>query len=429
MNKATDPFAQYVWQPSRATVRAVANNYGTPSFVYSASHLRATYGDLTAHLDSQIEVFYSLKANPCLGIAQALVDQGAGCEVSSAGELYAAQRVGGSQKGILFVGPGKNDSELEAVARDETVTLVCESLSELSRFDDVLAKRGVSGQRKVLLRVNPSFKNKGSKLSMGGKPRQFGVDEARLHEAGKEIKALNNVRVVGFHAYMGTRILDHETIRENTSKLLTLYENLAKSLQFELEIVDIGGGFGVPYYEDEVGLAPKDVAITVNDASRAFRDRNPATQIIVELGRYLTAGAGVLLVSVVDIKESRGKVFAVADGGTNVHMAANGLGSFAMKTFPIVAYSEPGGAINEYTVTGPLCTPNDVLAKNIRLGRLSVGDQAAVLMSGAYGASASPTGFLSHGQPAEVMIDESGEIRCLVSRPTVDELFRRHHVA
>lgn len=429
MSSQADAFSPYVWRPTTQDADKVVAEYGTPCFMYSEAHLRKPYTELAENLSNQISVFYSLKANPCLGVTRCLVEQGAGCEVSSAGELYAAQLVGGAENGLLFVGPGKTEQELHSAVDDDRITLVCESLSELRRFNDLLREAGETSTRNVLLRVNPAFKNKSSKLSMAGKPRQFGIDEATLFTARKCLASMSHVVVVGFHAYMGTRILDHDTIAENTGKLLSLYEALAEALGITLELVDVGGGFGVPYYDGETGLAPAEIADTVNRASQEFRSRHAQTRIVVELGRFLTAGSGALLVSIVDMKISRGKTFAIADGGTNVHMAANGLGSFAMKTFPIMSFADPSLDVEEYTVTGPLCTPNDLLAKNIRLGRLKVGDQVVVLMSGAYGASASPTGFLSHGQPAEVLLDEAGGMTCLVSRPSAHDLFHKHHIA
>lgn len=420
-----DPFAAYTWLPRRSLMQQVADEFGTPTFVYSELHLKKAFSDLKDNLDPSVSLFYSLKANPNLGVTQTLVREGAGCEVSSAGELYAAQCTGGARNGIIFVGPGKSDNELRAIASADDVVPVCESLDELARFNNLRKQMRKNWPLRTLIRVNPAFQTKGSKLSMGGKPRQFGIDEATLYEARGFLETLEHIEIVGFHAYLGTRILDADTIAENTQRLLTLYGDLATALNISLEMVDIGGGFGVPYYEKEVGLAPIEIALVINEATAAFRKAYPSTRVIIELGRYLTAGAGAMLVKILDIKESRGKTFAIADGGTNIHMAANGLGSFAMKTFPIVAYSSASRERAVYTISGPLCTPNDLLAKDIELNQLTRGDLATVLMSGAYGPSASPTGFLSHGYPAEVMITETNEPLALTRRPSVTELFER----
>lgn len=427
MSDEQDPFTPYSWRPSREMVQHVATEYDTPTFVYSEVHLQKVFDDLQSALGEAFSIFYSLKANPCLGVTQTLVQQGAGCEVSSRGELYAARRAGGSQNGIIFVGPGKNEVELRAIASSRDIIPVCESFNELEKLNALRPKLLNNGPLRTLIRVNPAFHTKGARLSMGGKPRQFGIDEAALFKAKKFLESLEHIDVIGFHAYLGTRILDVDTIADNTGRLLTLYTQLASTLDISLKLVDVGGGFGVPYYPKEVGLSPEEIAASVRRASEAFRQGHPNTEIIIELGRYLTAGAGVMLVRVLDIKESRGKTFAVADGGTNVHMAANGLGSFAMKTFPIIAYTDEQADIVAYTVSGPLCTPNDLLAKDIELRRLEQGSLIGVLMSGAYGPSASPTGFLSHGSPAEVLITGSGDSVLLVRRPDINEFFERQY--
>ncbi|APO69784.1 ornithine/DAP/Arg decarboxylase protein (plasmid) [Rhizobium gallicum] len=258
----------------------------------------------------------------------------------------------------------------------------------------------------VMLRINPDFNNGGSGLTMSGKPRQFGIDVEQVPKLRATLANLSNVRVVGFHMYMGTRYLDAAPIIENTKQILSLSSELAALLDIHLEAVDVGGGFGVAYFSNEAPLHVDAVVEGVNATVEEFRKEHPHARVMIELGRYLSAGCGVMLTTVRYKKVSRGETFAIVDGGTNLHMAAVGLGSFAKRDFPLVnLYQTAPLAEVETTVTGPLCTPSDTVARRARLGRVEKGDILAVLLSGAYGPSASPTGFLSHGYPDEVLVD------------------------
>jgi diaminopimelate decarboxylase len=257
---------------------------------------------------------------------------------------------------------------------------------------------------------------------MGGKPRQFGIDHETLLGAGPTLKALRHVRVIGVHAYLGTRILEAADIVHNTRGVLAAAEELSGALGVTLRTVDIGGGFGVPYFDGEPTLDIAQVVDGINAAVSAFLANNPGTRVITELGRYLVAEAGTYVVRARYVKQSRGVWLVGADGATNHHMAAVGIGSFVKRNFPIRSLSRPGEpADRTYTVTGPLCTPNDVVGKRVALPEVRPGDLIGVRQSGAYGPSASPTLFLSHGHPAEVLLLD-GEAHLVRERDSAEDL-------
>ncbi|NEE55904.1 diaminopimelate decarboxylase, partial [Streptomyces sp. SID8455] len=220
---------------------------------YDGQVLSGTLGGLKDVLPTGVDVLYSLKANPNISVCALLNRAGAGAEVSSTAELMTALRAGVDPEDIVFLGPGKTRADLAACLDAGIHAVVCESFAELRMLDAVAAGRG-GGPARVLLRVNPAFHSKGSGLAMGGKPRQFGIDEEQVRACRPLLDELHHVEVAGFHAYMGTRFLDHEDIVANTGKILAMAESLAADLRIDLATVDFGGGLGVAYFENEKDL-------------------------------------------------------------------------------------------------------------------------------------------------------------------------------
>ncbi|MGW2819054.1 type III PLP-dependent enzyme [Streptomyces sp. NPDC001415] len=407
-------------------VGELAERYGTPLYVYDGDALAGHFQRLRALLHPRAEIFFSLKANPNISVCALLGAQGARAEISSMTELITARRAGITPENIIFLGPGKSREELAACLDEGIYAVICESLGELALIDELARERGITAD--VALRVNPSFSVKGSGLTMGGKPRQFGIDEAQLLDLPDLTERHPNVRLMGVQVYLGTRILDEDVIAENTGRIFDLAERLAEKLGFPLELVDFGGGFGVAYFDGERDLDPEVLAARLNPVIDAFAARHPETRLINELGRYLTAPFGTYVTRVRYVKTSMNENFAVVDGGTNHHMAAVGIGSFVKRNFPIQLLNRTDGeAAESWNITGPLCTPNDTLGKKVKLPALRPGDLIGVLRSGAYGPTASPVHFLSHGYPAEVLV-ASGRSHLVGEREQATDLLRRQHL-
>ncbi|ADJ45800.1 diaminopimelate decarboxylase [Amycolatopsis mediterranei S699] len=407
-------------------IAELAERYGTPLFVYDGDELGGRLLGLREQLHPRLEIFYSLKANPNISVCALLHAHGARAEVSSMAELITARRAGVAGEDIIFLGPGKSTSELAACLDEGVYTVVCESFGELKILDELARERGI--EARVALRVNPSFAVKGSGLTMGGKPRQFGIDEEQLLAATDLVDRHPNLRLMGVQVYMGTRILDEEPIVENTRRIFELAERVSRRLGFPLDMVDVGGGLGVAYFDGERDLDRDLLASLLNPVIDEFAQRHPATRLVMELGRYLAATSGTYVVRVRYTKTSLGQNFAVADGGTNHHMAAVGIGSYVKRDFPIRLLNridEP--ATETWQVTGPLCTPNDVLAKKAALPPVRPGDLVGVTRSGAYGPTASPVLFLSHGYPAEVIV-HCGRHYLVSERDEPADLLRRQHL-
>jgi diaminopimelate decarboxylase len=403
----------------------LVERYGSPLFVYDGSTLTRSLRELREALHPDMEVFYSLKANPNISLCALLTAHGARAEVSSLVELETAQRVGVRPQDIIFLGPGKSRQELTACLAAGVYAVVAESFDELAELDQLAAAAGL--RQRVLIRVNPQTSTPGSRLTMGGKPRQFGIDEAQLLAAGPLPRRYSALDLAGVHAYLGTRILDASTVVANTAQVLDLAERVAAATGIRLDAVDVGGGLGVAYFEKETDPDLDTLRAGMHAVVEPFRQRHPGVRLLFESGRYLAARAGVYAIGVRYVKESMGRQFAVTDGGTHHHMAAVGIGSFVKRNFPVRLLNRPDEpATGPWQVTGPLCTPNDTIAKDVALPGLVPGDLIGILRSGAYGATASPGLFLSHGYPAEVLVHR-GESYLVRDRDEPSDLLRKQH--
>jgi diaminopimelate decarboxylase len=402
-------------------VGTLAREFGTPVYLYDAEAIAQQFRGLRDRLHPAVEIFYSLKANPNVSVCALLHGLGARAEISSLVELATVMAAGVPADQTLFLGPGKSETEIEACLKADILALICESVEELALIDRTAERLGVTAR--VVLRVNPSFSVKGSGLTMGGKPRQFGIDEEILLSSAGLAAAHPSVRLTGVQAYLGTRFLSEETIVANTARILDLAERIAAHIGFALELVDVGGGLGVAYFAGERDLDVDLLTGGINPLAQDFAARHPDTRLVMELGRYLVARGGLYVTSVRYVKESMGERFAVADGGTNHHLTAVGIGSPVKRNFPMRLLNRAGAAeCARWTVTGPLCTPNDTIGRGVELpADLRAGDLLGVERSGAYGPTASPVFFLSHGYPAEVMVHR-GRAHLIRRRDAVDDL-------
>ena len=399
---------------------AIATEHGTPTYVYDGDALLDNLVELRGALHPELEVFFSLKSNPNRGVYDVLRSAGARAEVSSLTELHTVLAAGTSPQDVIFLGPGKSAAEIEACVEAGIYAVVCESFAELDAIDRAAARHGT--RQRVLLRINPAHAvSGGSRLTMGGKPRQFGIDEAEVLAAGPVLSTLRHADVAGIHVYMGTRILEAASVVANTAYVLDLADRVVAATGIRLDAVDIGGGLGVAYFDGESDLVVADLAKELNPLIDRFKTAHPGVRMILESGRYLTARAGTYLMRVRYTKRSMGENFAIADGGTHHHMAAVGIGSFVKRNFPIELLSRPAESVGPWHVTGPLCTPNDTIVKNAQLPELEPGDLLGVRRSGAYGPSASPVYFLSHGYPAEVLVLR-GRTYLVRRRDTVEDM-------
>ena len=374
----------------------------TPFYAYDRRLLDARVGTLRAALPPGIKLHYAMKANPMpalVGHMARIVD---GLDVASGGELRVALNAGADPREISFAGPGKTEAELsEAVAAGILINI--ESFREIRLLPGIA--RRLFRPARVAVRVNPDFDLKSSGMKMGGGPKQFGIDAELVPQALAEIGSLG-LAFEGFHIFSGSQNLRPEAIAEAQSKSLELAFRLAADAPAPVRVINIGGGFGIPYFPGERPLDLAPIAANLGELAQDAARRLPDAALVIELGRYLVGEAGVYVCRVVDRKESRGQVFLVTDGGLHHHLAASGnFGQVIRKNYPVaIGTRVKDGEREMVSVVGPLCTPLDLLGDRMELGRADVGDLVVVFQSGAYGLAASPSDFLSHAPAAEVLV-------------------------
>ncbi|WP_248732160.1 type III PLP-dependent enzyme [Pseudomonas sp. MWU13-2517] len=384
--------------------QVLADQVPTPFYAYSATQIKKDFAELKRTLPDGIDYFYSLKANPNKTLVSLLHEAGTGCEVCSLVELETALRQGVAPANIIFVGPGKHINELTQCCLAGIKAVVVESIEEMLLLNDIAA--GLQVTQRIALRINPDFTGEKAKLVMSGKPRQFGIDEQMLPQAFETLAQLPHLSLAGIHIYLGTRILDCQAVANNTQNILNLAATLQQTYAIELDFVDVGGGFGVRYFDKEKALDLAALGEALQPMMNDYRQCFPRCKIVIELGRFLIARAGIFVTRVNYLKPSREEWFAVCDGGANCHGSAAGINSLIRRNFPMARLGSPRTtAQHRYQVTGPLCTPTDLLGENVMLDELRSGDLIGIGHSGAYGASASPVGFLSFGHPAEVLVE------------------------
>lgn len=374
----------------------------TPFYAYDRALLRGRVATLRAALPAGVKLHYAMKANPMpavVGLMAGLVD---GIDVASAGELKVALDAGANPQEVSFAGPGKRSAELrQAVA--SRVLINVESFREVVALEAISSELGLPAR--VAVRVNPDFELKGSGMKMGGGPKQFGVDVEQMPELLADIGRAG-LAFEGFHLFAGSQNLRSESICEAQQKSYELALRLAQDAPLPVRFLNLGGGFGIPYFPGEQRLDLGPIGDNLARLAQRAQTELPESALVIELGRYLVGEAGVYVTRIVDRKISRGQVYLVADGGLHHHLSASGnFGQVVRKNYPVAIGTRMDALAKETcSVVGPLCTPLDLLADRMSLSVAQVGDLAVVFQSGAYGASASPQGFLGHPACVEVIV-------------------------
>ena len=374
----------------------------TPFYAYDRRLLDARMAELRAALPSEVKIHYAMKANPMPALVCHMARLVDGLDVASGNELNVALDSGMDPREMSFAGPGKRHQELvQAVAAG--VLLNVESPSEVRALAQV--SRQLELPARVALRVNPDFELKLSGMKMGGGPKQFGIDAEQVPEVLAEVGSLG-LAFEGFHIYSGSQNLKLESICEAQNKSLDLAIRLAAAAPSPVKVLNIGGGFGIPYFPGERPLDLQPIGANLRQIVSRAATALPDAELVVELGRYLVGESGIYVCKVLDRKVSRGQVFLIVDGGLHHHLAASGnFGQVIRKNYPVAVGNRVVGQEREVaSVVGPLCTPLDLLADRMDLSRAVPGDLIVVYQSGAYGPTASPSGFLSHPGCAEVLV-------------------------
>lgn len=383
--------------------RLTARVGSTPYFAYDRRLLSERVAALRATLPSAIHLSYAVKANPMPAVVQHLAGLVDALDVASTLEMRTALDTPLSADRISFAGPGKTVAEIaQAVAAG--VTIEMESSTEARRVIEAGEMLGV--RPRVAVRVNPDFQVKGSGMRMGGGAQQFGVDAEQVPEL-LALVATADLDFLGFHVFAGSQNLNAEILCEAQQKTVELILGLADKSPAPVRYVNLGGGFGIPYFDKD---SPLDLGVIGTNLTMLVQDRIqpelPDTKVVIELGRYIVGESGVYVTRIVDRKVSRGRTYLVVDGGMHHQLAASGnFGQVIRRNYPIAVGNRLTEAPqSEVTVVGCLCTPLDLLGDGVVLPDAEIGDSIVLFQAGAYGLTASPTAFLGHPAPIEVLV-------------------------
>lgn len=380
----------------------IAEAGDTPLFVYDFAIVRDRIARFRAAFPG-VSLHYAVKANPHLPLVRAIARLVDGLDIASAGEARLALDAGMDAARISFAGPGKRDRELE-MAIDAGITLNLESEGEAERA--LTIGRGLGRTPRLAVRVNPDFELKGSGMKMGGGAKPFGIDAdraagmvRRIAEAGADYR--------GLHIFAGSQALDPQALIDAQASALRLAARIGAEAGLAPPHVNLGGGFGIPYFANDVALDENRVGGALSRALAARDTILAETEFTIELGRWLVAEAGVYLTRIVDRKTSHGETFLVVDGGLHHQLAASGnFGTVVRRNYPVsLTKLSNSGSLETVSVVGCLCTPLDRLGDRVELPVAGVGEVVALFLAGAYGASASPQSFLGHPAAVELTID------------------------
>lgn len=411
---------------------AAAAEFDTPLYVYDLDVVRERLDLLISLFAGRFGVSYAIKSNPNLALLTALRPGLSTFDASSGAEVMRAQAAGMDPGRITFSGPAKRRFEIELAIDAGIGEMVIESIDEARTASAMAVAKG--RVQPVLVRINPLKVPRGFGASMAGTPSQFGIDEEEIDTALPEISALPGLALKGFHIYSGTNCRDASVIAENFSIFAGIFCAAQKASGIRPERLVFGSGFGIPYLPGETLLDHTLLPDLLNPIVDELKSQSAfaMAECNLELGRWLVGPAGWLLTRVISKKSSRGAEIRTCDAGFNNHLAACGMmGSVIRRNWIFENASNPGGELGKYTLTGPLCTSIDRLAFDIKLPEVRVGDVLSIPMSGAYGLTASPSRFISHPEPREVVFDNGALRDATESRLNWAEdkkaLWRREH--
>ena len=388
---------------------AIAERFGTPTYVYSRAHIEAQYRAYADALSGTPHlVCFAVKANSNLGVLNVLARLGAGFDIVSRGELERVLAAGGQADKIVFSGVGKTRDDMRRALEVGVHCFNVESTDELERLQVVAAEMGVRAP--VSLRVNPDV-DAGTHpyISTGLKENKFGIAIADAEDVYLRAAQLPNLEVIGVDCHIGSQLTTLSPFVDALDRLLDLVDRLG-DCGIQLRHLDLGGGLGVRYRDEEPPLA--------GDYIKAVRERLEGRDLALmfEPGRFIVANAGVLLTRIEYLKHTEHKDFAIVDAAMNDLIRP----ALYQAWMDVTAVQPRDGAARLYDIVGPICETGDFLAKERELA-LAEGDLLAVHSAGAYGFVMS-SNYNTRGRTAEVLVDgdQAFEVR---RRETVTELF------
>lgn len=415
------------------SVAEIAEKHGTPTYIYSARTILEHFRKLrdafsgAGGLSQDPLICYSVKANSNLSILKLMKDEGSGFDVVSGGELYRALKVGADPKTCVFAGVGKNDEEITYALEQGILLFNVESEEELANIDRIAGK--LNKKAPVALRVNPDVDPQThTYISTGKKETKFGVDLTRAKRIVQSALALKNIEMKAIHVHIGSQITKVEPYVETMQRIAAFLPELEK-IGAKIEMLDIGGGFGI-WYKDKLARPAKEIAASILPQLQRMKVR-----VLLEPGRFIVGNAGILVTRVLYVKESGDKKFVICDAGMNDLIRPTLYSAYhriwPVKTDAGVSGEAPdeetwSGASAVTDIVGPICESGDFFAKERKMPPLKRGDLVCVFSAGAYG-YAMASNYNSHPRPCEVMV-AGKKADVVTARETMDDLLRNEKI-
>lgn len=407
------------------SLQRIAEQYGTPTYVYSANTIRENFRRLrTALAELNPLICFAMKSNSNLAVLNLLAKEGAGFDLVSGGELFRVLKAGGDAGKCTFAGVGKTVAEIEQGLAAGIYCFNVESESELFRINEVAGRMGLRAP--VAVRINPDVDPKTHKfISTGKSQNKFGIGIDRAEEVYEAASKLPHLQLRGVQTHIGSQILDPQPFSEAAAKLAPVVKRLKE--RFGIEFFSFGGGIGIPY-RDALASGNPSWWNEVNGPACITPERYAAAvvphlaplgvRILLEPGRFLVGNAGALLSTVQYIKKTRAKTFCIVDAGMN-DLIRPALYEGYHEIVPIIHRGAKPIVID---VVGPVCESGDFFAQDREVSELAEGDVIALLSAGAYG-FVMASNYNSRTLPAEILVN--GERADLVrERQTFDDLIR-----
>jgi diaminopimelate decarboxylase len=379
------------------------NLFSSPMYIYAKKIIQWRHQQIRKFLPSNVHIYYALKANPNLDVSGYIRKLYDGCDVSSLGEFRIALQAGYHSDQISFAGPGKTANELLFVIRNGIGSISVESEQELAAIQQICQDNNLRAN--ILIRVNPDFSTRGSGMLMGGLPSKFGIESSRVPYLVESLSNSSFIKLCGIHVYNCSQNLNYDELLQNFKNILEYNSFISQIHQKPFDVLNLGGGFGIPYYANDRELDIESLGKGLSALLSKYYESIHPTKIIIELGRYLVGECGLYACKVLYRKNSRNQIFIITDGGLHHFLAATGnLGQGILKRpMPVTVANRLEDEIEKAHVAGPLCTPIDTFGY-VEIPKALPGDIITVFQAGAYGFSASPTRFLTHSEPAEILV-------------------------
>ncbi|HMB19738.1 MAG TPA: diaminopimelate decarboxylase [Spirochaetota bacterium] len=390
----------------------LADEFNTPLYVYSKKALKERYAEIDSALgDVPHVICYSVKSNSNLSVLELMKDMGAGMDVVSGGELFRAIKIGVKPEKIVYAGVGKTGEEIEYALIAGIRMFNCESFQEIEAIDYVAGQLGKNAS--IAIRVNPDVDaNTHHYITTGKKENKFGITVPLLMDNLDILKKCKNITLKGIHAHIGSQIVTVEPFENALDRLMALIENLKSDGFTEINTVNLGGGFGIRYNDEEL--------FDVNDWASIVKERvnGSGLTLIIEPGRYIAGNSGALVTRVVYKKKSETKTFLITDTGMHHLIRPSLYGAF--QHIRNCSLREGSEVVD---VVGPICESGDFFARDREISLSQQGDLLAVLSAGAYG-MVMASRYNSHPMPAEVMVNEDGTSSLIRRRESYDDIIR-----